>query len=421
MPRPAAAEAAPDGGISAAAPLAGVRIVDLSRHLPGPLTTRILADLGARVLKIEEPTTGDPTRAVPPMAGSGAPGDSSTTGALAALLLAGHRSVGLDLKQEAGRDALLVLLEDADVLVESLRPGTLARLGLDPEILRARFRRLVIASISGFGQHGPHASRAGHDLTYQALAGSLASVPAAPAVPVADVTGAWSAATAITAALLRRGSTGDGCWIDQALADAAGHAALTGWAEETGGSKAVGEGLSLTGGIPCYKVYPTADGGYFALACLEPKFWRRFCTLVDHPQWIPRQLSSQPAFHQQVAELVASRSRQAWSAFFADHDLPGEAVLSLAEAREHPQIAHRAVTRLADDGAPRLAYPALFDGHRPQSADTVPALGEHTEAVLTAHGIPLPKPPSASLRTRARRWLTGLAGKLTKLDKLTRR
>lgn len=402
----APADAADPGSRApASAPLHGLRIIDLSRYLPGPLATRILADLGAQVLKIEEPKRGDPTRWTKPQV----PG--THTSSLSALLLAGHRSVALDLKQAAEREVLLVLLADADVLVESLRPGTLARLGLDPEALRVRFPRLVLCSISGFGQQGPHAQRVGHDLTYQALAGALASRPVPPAVQVADIAGAWSAATAICAALVRRGESGQGCWIDQALSDAAGHAALTAWAEEVAGAKAVGESLTLTGAAPCYNVYATREGGFFALAALEPRFWRRFCVAVDHAAWIPQQFSRDPEIRRQVAALFAAHNREHWRALFVGHELPGEPVLSLSEAREQAQNALRAMVRAGADGLPRLAYPALLDGQRPRSADAVPALGGDTEATLAAHGMALPRWQRRRWATLVRGWLAGLAGR----------
>src|SRR6185436_16288141 len=155
--------------------------------LPGPLAARLLADLGARVIKVEEPSAGDPVRAAAPLVGGKSP--------LAAMLLAG-----------------------ADVLLESFRPGTLKRLGLAPEVLRERYPRLVICSLTGWGQRGPYAARAGHDVTYQAIGGVLASTGTTPAIPVADVVGAWSAASAVLAALLARergGPEGGGAWIDQ--------------------------------------------------------------------------------------------------------------------------------------------------------------------------------------------------------------
>ncbi|MEO8505295.1 MAG: CaiB/BaiF CoA-transferase family protein, partial [Acidobacteriota bacterium] len=198
-------------------PLSDLLVVDLSRYLPGPYASRLLRDLGARVIKVEEPLDGDPVRAAPPLTHQGGEPGS----ALAELLLAGIESVALDLKKSGGRDVLLALLERADVLLESFRPGTLARFDLAPEVLRQRLPRLIICSISGYGQDGPQAPRSGHDLTYQALSGLLASTAHMPSAPVADLVGAWSAATSILAALHERDRTGEGVWIDAALYDAA--------------------------------------------------------------------------------------------------------------------------------------------------------------------------------------------------------
>ncbi|MEM9558044.1 MAG: CaiB/BaiF CoA-transferase family protein [Acidobacteriota bacterium] len=360
-------------------PLDGVLVVDLSRYLPGPLVGRLLADLGARVLKVEEPKLGDPSRQAPPQVGG--------VSALSALLLSGHQSVALDLKKDAARDLLEDLLMSADVLVESLRPGGLASLGLAPETLRRLYPRLVVCSITGFGQDGPHAARAGHDLTYQALAGSLAGGTGMPAIQTADIVGAWSAATAVCAALFRRETSGEGCWIDQSLLDAAGHAAVTAWAAEADGPKAVGEPLMLTGALPCYDLYRTKDDKTVALAALEPKFWQRFCGALGERELIVRQFSSEPSVRRRVADLIAGKTRDEWQAFFAEHDIPGEPVLSAAEAIEHPQVQARGMLRRADDGLPRLGYPAKVDGHRPRGGDAFPGLGEHTGDVLREHGL----------------------------------
>ena len=216
-----------------AAPLSGVTVVDLSRYLPGPFAAHLLASLGARVLKVEEPTLGDPVRFAPPFVGG--------RSALAAPLLAGVESVALDLKKPAARAVLEDLLEDADVLLESSRPGTLARWGLEPETLRRRFPRLVICSLSGWGQDGPVAGRSGHDLTYQAVAGTLAPTATMPAHPWADLVGGWSMCGSVLAALVERGRTGAGTWIDAALFDAAVHANLLGWAGDADRPRAAGE------------------------------------------------------------------------------------------------------------------------------------------------------------------------------------
>ncbi len=379
------------------APLEGTLVVDLSRYLPGPLVGRLLADLGARVIKVEEPELGDPSRHDP----QGKGGQS----ALATLLLAGHESLALDLKRPAARECLEDLLLKADVLVESFRPGTLGRLGLDPSALRRSYPRLVICSVTGWGQGGPHAQRAGHDLTYQAIAGSLAASPAMPAVPTADVTGAWSAVSAVLAALLRRTRTDRGAWIDQALLDAASHSAVTSWAAEGEGTKDVGEPLLLTGGIPCYDLYRTRDDGWLALGALERRFWKELCKAVDRKDLTLRQYSSDPAVRREVASLVAGRTRAEWARLMAEHDIPAEPVLSLSESLAHPQVRHRDLLRPGTDELPRLGFPALIDGDRPRGGEPFPELGEHTEAIVEEFGL-------ASNLSRQRRHFAGIGRRL---------
>lgn len=359
--------------------LSGTLVVDLSRHLPGPLAARLLADLGARVVKVEEPSLGDPVRQAPPR--------RSGQSALASLLLAGIESVALDLKEPGGREVLGRLLERADVLLESFRPGTLARLGFPPDLLRERHPRLVACSVSGWGQSGPYAARAGHDLTYQAVAGTLAPTAAMPAVQVADLVGAWSAASAILAALLERQRTGQGRHIDAALLDAAVHANLVSWAVESGGPKKVGESLPLTGALPCYRLYRTADGRRLALGALEPHFWRRLCDAAGYPDLRRRQYSDSPRVRRKVEALVRGRTLNEWMELFVREDIPAEPVLSAAEAREHPQVRERGMLAEGGDTLPRIGYPALVDGVRPRAGVHFPALGEHTDAWLTELGI----------------------------------
>jgi alpha-methylacyl-CoA racemase len=380
-------------------PLAGTLVVDLSRLLPGPLAARLLADLGARVIKVEEPSLGDPIRGTPPM--------RESVGSLAAILLSGVESIALDLKEPAGREVLGRLLEKADVLLESFRPGTLARLGFPFAELKARYPRLVVCSLSGWGQQGPYALRAGHDLGYLAVAGALAPTAQMPAVQVADQIGAWSAAASILAALIERQRTGEGRTIDASLLDAGIHANVVGWAVEAGGPKRVKERLPLSGAFPCYNLYETADGRVLALAALEPHFWRRFCVAAGREDLIRRQYSASRRVHRQVAELIRSRTLASWMELAHREDVPAEPVLSAAEARVHPQVAARQLLDSGADGLPRLAFPARFDGERPKSAGRVPQLGEQTRALLAELGVPreVAKAVGVGRRFSFKRWL----------------
>jgi crotonobetainyl-CoA:carnitine CoA-transferase CaiB-like acyl-CoA transferase len=334
------------------------------------------------VIKVEEPTMGDPLRLSPPLVRG--------RSALAAMLLAGVESVALDLKRDGAREVLDALLERADVLLEAYRPGTLARLGFPPDELVRRHPRLVLCSLSGWGADGPHAGRAGHDLTYQALAGTLAPTTRMPAVPLADHAGAWAAALAIVAALHRCHATGTGAMIDASLYDAALHTNLVDWAEEAAAPRPAGRPLPLSGSLACYNLYRTADGGTIALACLEPHFWQRFCAAAGRPDLVKLHLDTRPAAKRRVQELVGSRPRADWEALAAEHDLPLEPVLAAAEAADHPQARHRALVTTGPDGLPRLAYPARIDGERPEAPERLPRLGADTDAVLAELEIELP-------------------------------
>ncbi|HEY4591720.1 MAG TPA: CaiB/BaiF CoA-transferase family protein, partial [Thermoanaerobaculia bacterium] len=360
---------------------------------------RLLSDLGARVVKVEEPALGDPVRVSPPV--------REGVGALGGILLAGVESVALDLKDPGGREVLERLLARADVLLESFRPGTLARLGFPPEELRRRFPGLVICSLTGWGQSGPYKARAGHDLTYQAAAGTLASTASIPAVPVADLIGGWSAVTAILAALLERQRTRQGRWIDASLYDAGLHSNLIGWAMEAGGAKGVGEALPLTGALPCYDIYETADGRRLALGALEPHFWQRLCHAVDRGDLARRQYSASPRVRRQVRDLIRSRTLKQWMEILGREDVPAEPILSAAEARAHPQAVERAVLSAGPDHLPRVAFPARFDGERPRPGGPAPELGEHTKALLAELGVPrdVETSPGVGRRFSLRRWL----------------
>jgi crotonobetainyl-CoA:carnitine CoA-transferase CaiB-like acyl-CoA transferase len=334
------------------------------------------------VIKVEEPRAGDPVRLAPPLV--------KGRSALATLLLSGSESIALDLKKDAGRRVLEVLLERADVLLESFRPGTLARLGFDPEALRERHPRLVVCSVSGWGQDGPYSARAGHDLTYQALSGTLAATaPAMPSFPAADATGAWAAVSSVLAALYERERTGRGARIDAALFDGAVHNNLVGWAEEAGGSRAVdevGAPHGLAGSMPCYRLYPTADGGVLAVAPLEQHFWRRFCEAAGREDLSKLQYRESDEARDALAEAVAEHTLDEWREILAGVDLPVEPVLAPADAARHPQTLHRDLLRRGEDGLYRLGFPARIDGARPRAGGRVPELGEDTEPLLEELG-----------------------------------
>jgi len=354
--------------------LAGMKVLDLSQWLPGPHATQLLADLGAQVLKVEPPA-GDPARAL----GIRGPDGLSL---FYRSVNAGKRVLRLDLKQAADRDRLLRLVARADVLLESYRPGVLARLGLAPETLRALNPRLVHTALSGWGQTGPYALRAGHDVNYLAVGGGLArSGPAERPVfafpPVADMASALQAVLATLAALLRRAATGQGGFVDVSLMET-----VLGWQGQTltlerhgGGAEPRGGGL-LNGGTAFYNLYRTAEGRWISLGAVEAKFWENFCRAVGRPDWIARQDEALPqtALTAELAALFATRDRAAWQALLDPVDCCFEALLEPAEVAGHPQVAARGLV-LEQGGLVQTLLPALLDGQGPRARPEVSEVG----------------------------------------------
>ncbi len=346
--------------------LTGIRVLDLSQYLPGPFGAQILADLGAEVVKVEPPA-GDPMRQVPPLDGDG-------LSAFYKLVNAGKTVVRIDLKDAAGKAAFLDLADRADALIESFRPGALARLGLGAEALRARNPRLVHCALSGYGQTGPDALKVGHDINYMAMAGGLANSgtaerPVGAHPPTADFASGMLAALSVLAALLRRERSGQGAAIDTSIAEtvlAWQSLALT--AAGRGGEAARGEGR-LSGGAACYQVYETADGRFVTLGALEAKFWANFCRALGREDWIARHGEALPQTEliAAVAEAIAARPLAAWQALLAGVDCCYQAVLEPAEVPQDPQVRARGLLRAYPGPEPRVevAFPALFDGAPP--------------------------------------------------------
>jgi len=372
-------------------PLAGVRVLDLSRLLPGPYATLVLADLGADVVKVEEPRGGDYLRWIPPLAGA-------QSGAFHALNR-NKRSLALDLKAEGGAAVLRRLARGSDVLVESFRPGVLDRLGVGHEALRAESPRLVTCAITGYGQDGPYRDLAGHDLNYCAIAGALAvngprETPLPYGVPPADlVGGAWVAVAGILAALHRRAATGEGGFVDVSMTDGVlGMLAMplgTAWARGTPLRR--GEEL-LSGAAACYRTYRTQDGRHVALGALEPHFFRRFCEAVGRPELADRQLDRDgrgPV--EELEALFLTRTRDAWARLGREHDVCLTPVLEGDEPSQDPQLRERGLFgEVANpwEGKtfPALATPVRVDGARVPFRPA-PALGADTDAVLNEAGF----------------------------------
>lgn len=348
--------------------LRGCRVLDLSQYLPGPYSTRLLADLGAEVVKIEPPA-GDPMRDFISR-------DADGLSPLYKQVNAGKTVVCLDLKCVDGSNAFAELVTQADVLLESFRPGVLERLGFGRERLRHLNSRLVHCALSGFGQNGPASQRAGHDLTYMALSGMLhhtgtAQTPVIPFPPVSDYAGGEKAAAMILAALLKRQRTGVGCFLDTSLFETVlawqsfGQAA----AQLGGPDHGRGRGL-INGGAACYQIYPTADNRFVVLAALEAKFWQAFCRAVKRPDWIDRQQERLPqtALIGELRAFFASADRNAWVERLAQVDCCFEPLLEPEEVLRQPQVASRRLLAPARGNSlpADILLPLHVDGEPPR-------------------------------------------------------
>jgi alpha-methylacyl-CoA racemase len=380
---------------TSAPPLAGVRVLDLSRLLPGGYVTQMLADLGADVLKIEEPGIGDYARTMPPFAG--------TVGQAFLAVNRDKRSAALNLKHPDGREALLRLVDGADVLLESYRPGVMARLGLDYAALHARNPRLVVCSISGYGQNGPYNQRAGHDLNYVGYAGLLAHLarpnepPALPGAQLADIAGGSLMAVAgILAGLVGCAATGEGRYVDVSMTDGAlsllpllATRVLNGTPEPAPGE------AELTGALPGYNLYETADGRYLTVAALEPKFYENLCTQLGRPDLIarqfPRDSTDRDATIAELAAIFRTKTRDEWLTELADADCCVGPVNTLGEALADPQLRARGMTAHGSYGqqdgeGDALRYTPLVSDAPFAFRHGLPVLGADTADALAEAG-----------------------------------
>ena len=343
----------------------GVRVLDLSAFLPGPLASLLLADMGAEVLKIEPPA-GDA------MIGLG-PRDSAGNPVFYEAVNASKTVRRMDLKHPAERAAFLELVRGFDVLIEGFRPGVMARLGLGYPVLRAINPGLILCSLSGYGAAGPMAMAAGHDANYLAGSGVMhrnGSPPAFYDPPLADVSGSLFGVIAILGALRARDADGLGCEIDIGLGDTPMPLQLFQIAEH-GATGAVPQPRAtyLNGGAAYYQVYGTADGRHVALGAIEPKFWAAFCTAAGRPDWIARQTEPLPqaSLIQDVAALLDTLPLDACVARFGPADCCLTPVLDLGEAIASPHHRGRGLVRTAADGTLQALFPARVDGTPPAS------------------------------------------------------
>ena len=368
--------------------LSGVRVLDLSQYVPGPYAALMLADLGADVVKIEPPG-GDPMRGLGPR-------DADGVSPFWKLMNGGKTIVTLDLKSAEGAASLAQLIERADALVESYRPGVMARLGFGRARLMALNPRLVHAALSGYGQTGPWRLRTGHDINYMALAGGLAAsgtaeAPSIAAPPTADFASGLHAALAVCGALIGRGRSGRGAYLDLSLAETVlAWQSMTLTAALRPGFAPVLAANLLNGGAACYRIYRAADGRFVTLGAIEEKFWANFCGVLDRHDLIARQWETMPqrSLIAEVAKIFAAKPAAEWERLLGAVDCCFGVVVDPRDVAEHPQIAARRMTALrgGDEATIEALFPAHVDGAPPS---------------------PRPPPVSASPNEVLERWAAG--------------
>lgn len=369
-------------------PLQSIRVLDLSRLLPGPFCTMLLADFGAEVIKIEAPELGDYARQYEPKI------DENSV--MYHSLNRNKKSVTLDLKTDEGKDQFLQMVGKADVVVESFRPGVMKRLGLDFPVLEKINPRLIYCAISGYGQTGPYAEMPGHDINYISFAGLLELMgekdgkPIVPAVQVADLAGgAYPAATGILLALLEREKSGKGQFIDISMMDGVIsllQSTLPNYLMKNIPSKR-GEQM-LSGGLACYEVYQTKDGRWLAVGALEMKFWRIFCQKIGKPEWIA--LLNEPdevqyKLKHDIQTVMYTKTLAEWMDIFEDAEACVSPVLNFAELVNHPQVqARKMFQAIEQDGIPvkHIGIPIKLSRTPGKIRAAAPKLGEHTEYYL---------------------------------------
>lgn len=383
--------------------LSGLRVLDLTFYLPGPYATLILADLGAEVIKIENPAGGDPLR------GLGPDGGSPAGSVFFQALNRGKKSVTLDLKTAEGREAFLRLAATADGLVEQYRPGVTERLGLGYEAVRAVNPRLAYVSLTGYGQTGPHAAEAGHDLNYMARSGLLSLFAEAPEgtvaapfplppIQFADLNGGNLTATALLAGMLSARLTGEGRHVDVAMTD--GIVALLSLTASNylaaGGPPPERPNLFLAGGEPFYNIYRSADGRHLSVGALEPKFWANLCRVLAESDPEKKDPGVIASSREEVARIFATRTAAEWVERLAGLDVCVAPILKVAEALASEHVAARGL--VIEAGGVRQIGPALTvvpggEARRragaPVSAASprpAPRLGEHNREILLALG-----------------------------------
>lgn len=359
-----------------------IKILDLSRLLPGPYCSMILADLGCDVIKIEEPTTGDYTRWMPPFIN----GESARF----LSINRNKRSMTLNLKTEKGREIFFNLVKKSDVVIESFRPGTLQKLQIDYERAQKVNPHIIYCSITAYGQNGPYKYKAAHDINIIGLGGvlSITKNQTIPGIQIADTTSGLLACIAILTALITREKTEKGQHIDISMLDGVVSVLSVHAAEYFAtGVLPVPEKMPLSGGFACYQVYETKDGKFVTLGALEPKFWNQFCKTIERDDLIPEQLKEdQHSLKKVLQNIFKEKTQKEWVNILTDMCTP---VNSLEEVFQDPQVLHRDMLSSVDHPAAgvinQISLP--IKGLHTSEMKPPPLFGEHTREILTDLGF----------------------------------
>jgi crotonobetainyl-CoA:carnitine CoA-transferase CaiB-like acyl-CoA transferase len=376
-------------------PLEGIRVLDLTRLLPGPYCSLLLADYGADVIKVEDPKSGDYARWYEPKVND----DQS---AMFISLNRNKRSITLDLKDENDKEAFISLIKTADVLIESFRPGVMERLGLGFEELKVHNPKLIYCAITGYGQSGPYAKEAGHDINFLSYTGLLHlqgapnEKPLIPSVQIGDIGGgALMAAVGILLAIIDAKKTNRGQFVDISMLDGAlswMHTILPNY--WTSGEIPNRGELTLNGGKACYEIYRTKDNRYITVGALEYKFWKNFCKVIGKEELIDQldaPLEKQRLMKQEVQAAIYQKTVTEWLELFDGIDACVSPVLTPEELADHPQIKHRQmieeITHPEVGVIKQIGNPIKLSNSTVRTRRHAPGLGEHTKEILKEQGF----------------------------------
>ena len=374
-------------------PLDGIRVLDLSARMPGPMCTQILADLGADVIKIESPKAPDFFRRFEPQV------DGS--GSLFHVCNRNKKGLTLELRHPRGREIFLHLIKNTDVVVEAFRPGTMERMGISYETLTEANPGLIYCTLTAFGQDGPYRLRPAHDLNLLALSGILDLLgvkdgpPIVPPVQMSGLGGALQGVLGILAAILSRQRDGRGQFIDVSLLDGISAFGALEMSRYMAGHPLPKRGSTEGGGgYACFNVYPTADGRYLSLGCLEPHFWENFCRAVGREALISEQWAAphrQDEMISEIQSILNTRTLEEWLGLFDPEKICIAPVNTFEEALQDPHICEQGTwfrgTLSTGKSVPQSALPVRFGKSRPGWRTPPPGLGEHNRQILDELGI----------------------------------